>query len=271
VRLLGIVASLRPEGNAELLTRLALATAAAAGAQADILLLRDLKLDFCQGCLACVYGQGCPRPDDTTWLFETAAAYDALLLASPVYWSGPPAPVKTLVDRGVALFPALAGRRQRLVGTICVGAGPEGATGAFAGIPVLNELAFLLGGRLAGMVAVRASWPGEALLDPEATRQVRELTLAALQGRSLPAPAGQCPVCRLAPVPPAAICPFCLYDPSRPEGEGRFTAASLTEHLHDWMHPSRESFLAHRARVREAKARHGAFSPRVVKPDVAGP
>jgi len=183
VRLLGIVASLRPEGNAELLTRLALATAAAAGAQADILLLQDLKLDFCQGCLACVHGRGCPRPDDTTWLVETAAAYDALLLASPVHWSGPPAPVKTLVDRGVALFPALAGRRRRLVGTICVGAGPEGAT-----------------------------------------RQVRELTLAVLRGRSLPAPAGQCPVCRLASVPLTAVCPFCLYDPSRPEGQGRFTA-----------------------------------------------
>ena len=94
-RILGVVASLRPGGNSEMLTRLALETVAARGAETDIVYLRDLRIGFCDGCLSCVFSEGgCHHGDDVTWLFTTANRYDGLIVASPTYLLSAPGQVK---------------------------------------------------------------------------------------------------------------------------------------------------------------------------------
>lgn len=251
-RVLGLVTSLRSGGNSEMLVRVALRAVAERGAQADILCLKDLRVGFCDGCLTCVFREGgCHHRDDVPWLWETAARYDGLIVASPTYLLGAPGQVKTLVDRLVAEMARAPGRPEVPVATICV-AGLPGWD--YLVRPVVNQLALLLGGKLVGSLMAYAPGPGEVLLDPDLVRRTEELGLAVLEDRSLPPPAGACPICHLPGAPAAGPCPFCLYDPAHPDRPHRFTKESLTHFLADWMLPSRERFLAHRAEVKAAVA-----------------
>ncbi len=255
-RILGVVASLRAGGSSEYLTRVALGAAASLGASADIVLLGDLDIRFCRGCLACVYAGGCRQKDDVEWLYSTAATYDGIILASPVLALGAPGQVKTLVDRGVAQFPRLLGRKARPTATITVYSRPGGV--GFAR-PVINQLGALLGGRLVGGVAVEVGAGVEAL-SPEVLARVAALGRAVATDRGLASAPGLCPVCHLPRAGregEAGPCPFCLHDPAKPDslGDHRFTPAHLAAHLAEWMLPSRERYLAHRAEVEAARGR----------------
>lgn len=281
-RILGVVGSLRPGGNSEMLVRVALQAAAERGAETAVVFLRDLRIDFCDGCLTCVFHGGrCRRDDDVSWFYETAASYDGIIVASPTYLLGAPGQVKALIDRGVAEHAKAPGRREVPVGVACV-AGLPGWD--YLVRPMVNQLALLLGGRLVGSIMAYAPGPAEVLLDAEIVRQTRELALAVLEDRPLPAPPGVCPVCYL-PRPeraqssereggatevPTGPCPFCLYDPARPDRPHRFSASSLAHFLVDWMLPSRERFLAHRDAVRRARADLPSAEIGVLRPPPVG-
>lgn len=255
-KLLGVVASLRPGGNSEMLTRVALQAAAERGAQTDVVFLGDLRIEFCDGCLSCVFrGQGCKRSDDVAWLYETAAGYDGVIVASPTYILSVPGQVKTLIDRSVAEFTHLAKRHPRPTGTIIV-AGLPGWDQLVR--PMTNQLGMLLGGRLVGSMMAYAPGPGETLLNGDLVRQARELGVAVLEDHPLPPPEGACPVCHFPSTAPGP-CPFCAFDPLTPDAPHRFSPAGLAMHLAEWMLPTRERYLAHRAEVKAAKASLPAF------------
>ncbi len=265
-RILGIVSSMRQGGNSDALARVALRAAAARGAETDIVFLKDLN--FCDGCLNCVFQGGqCHHDDDVHWLYETAAGYDGLILTSCTYLLMAPAQVKTLIDRGVAEFARAPGRAEIPVGVISVAGLPEWD---YLVRPMVNQLALLLGGKLAGSLIGYAPGPSETLLDAGLLRQVEELAVAVLEDRALPAPEGVCPVCYLPrPAEIAGRCPFCHYDPGQP-GLHRFTAASLGHFLLDWMLPSRERFLAHRGEIKAARTALAQFQVNVLKPGHPG-
>jgi hypothetical protein len=252
-RILGVVTSLRPGGNSEMLTRVALRAAAGRGAGVELVSLRDLRLTFCEGCLSCVYrGGGCKKEDDVFWLYETVSRYDGLILASPTYLLGAPAQVKALIDRGVAALAVLPGRPEIPTGTITV-AGLPGWD--YFAPPVVNQLGLLLGGRLVGSLTAYAPGPGEVLLDDDLIRRTEELARAVLEDRPVPTPEGVCPVCRLPRGESArqGPCPFCRHDPARPDALHRFSRESLTEFVTDWMLPSRERFLANREDIKRRR------------------
>jgi len=263
-RILGIVSSLRQGGNSDALARVALRAAAARGAKTDIVFLKDLNLNFCDGCLSCVFQGGqCHHDDDVHWLYETAAGYDGLILTSCTYLLMAPAQVKTLIDRGVAEFARAPGRPEIPVGVISVAGLPEWD---YLVRPMVNQLALLLGGKLAGSLIGYAPGPSETLLDEGLLRQVEELAVAVLEDRVLPAPEGVCPVCYLPrPAELAGRCPLCHYDPGQP-GPHRFTGASLGHFLLDWMLPSRERFLARRGEIKAARATLAQFQVNILKP-----
>jgi len=283
-RYLGIVGSPRPGSSSELLVSEALGAVVSEDAKADLVFLRDLDIRFCRGCLACVFGGGCPQRDDVPWLYEIAAACDGFILAAPVHFGGVPAALKTLIDRGVSRFPRFKTLRLRPAATILVtGRRPESQPGAgtrttdqhLAPAPngperiagaALAEAAILLGGRLVGSLTAATSGPGDLLDEAEAVGRARELGLALALDRPLPPEAGLCPVCGL-PLAESAggQCPFCLRDPSRPES-GRFTPQALTRHHDEWMQKTRDRFLAHLAPVRDALAAMGESTFRRLRP-----
>ncbi len=98
---IGFVGSPRKKGNTHLLVAKILEGAQAAGAATEIVFLNDLTIRECDGCLACWRGKACPKQDDMNGLYPKIAASDAIVFGTPVYWYGPTALMKGLVDRFV--------------------------------------------------------------------------------------------------------------------------------------------------------------------------
>ena len=100
-KILGIVGSPRRNGNTHLLVLEALQGAQERGAEVECVLLGDLNIRECDGCHACWQGRHCPKQDDMSDLYPKIVASDALIFGTPVYWYGPTALMKALIDRFV--------------------------------------------------------------------------------------------------------------------------------------------------------------------------
>ena len=100
--MLGIVGSPRKNGNTHVLVSRILEGAQAAGAETELVLLGELTIQECDGCHACWKGKhACNKQDDMQALYAKIAECDALVLGTPVYWYGPTALMKCVIDRFV--------------------------------------------------------------------------------------------------------------------------------------------------------------------------
>jgi len=100
-KILGIVGSPRKNGNTHILVSTILQSAGDIGAETDLVLLGDKKIKECTGCHACWKGRPCPRHDDMNDLYPKIIECSALVLGTPVYWYGPTALMKAVIDRFV--------------------------------------------------------------------------------------------------------------------------------------------------------------------------
>ena len=100
-KILGIVGSPRKKGNTHILVSKILEGAEAEGAETDILLLGKLKVRECNGCHACWKGKPCSKKDDMNDVYPMIAESDGIVFGTPVYWYGPTALIKALIDRFV--------------------------------------------------------------------------------------------------------------------------------------------------------------------------
>jgi multimeric flavodoxin WrbA len=91
-------------GNSQGLLEAALMGAEASGAAITRLYIRDLKIAPCQGCGLCQAGGGCGLSDDMDAVYPLLLAHRVIVLAMPIYFYGPPAGVKALIDRCQALW-----------------------------------------------------------------------------------------------------------------------------------------------------------------------
>jgi multimeric flavodoxin WrbA len=96
---LGIVGSPRRDGNTHVLVSAVLDGAAGVGAGTEALLLGDMNIRECDGCHACWAGKPCPKNDDMNAVYPKIAASDVIVFGTPVYWYGPTALMKALIDR----------------------------------------------------------------------------------------------------------------------------------------------------------------------------
>ena len=95
----GILGSPRLRGNTHILVSHILDGAREAGADTDLVLLKDLTIQECDGCHACWHGKPCPKADDMNDLYPRLIQADAIVLGSPVYWYGPTGLMKLFIDR----------------------------------------------------------------------------------------------------------------------------------------------------------------------------
>jgi multimeric flavodoxin WrbA len=100
-KVLGIVGSPRKKGNTHILVSRILSGAEEAGAAVDLLMLGEKKILECDGCHACWRGKGCSKKDDMLAIYPRIVESDALVFGTPVYWYGPTALMKGLIDRFV--------------------------------------------------------------------------------------------------------------------------------------------------------------------------
>jgi multimeric flavodoxin WrbA len=103
-RVLGIAGSPRCGGNSDLLLQQAIDGAAIEGAQTRIVSLDELKIAPCHHCDKCLQKGECATEDDMQWLYQELREADYLILASPIFFMGVTAQVKTMIDRCQALW-----------------------------------------------------------------------------------------------------------------------------------------------------------------------
>ncbi len=99
MKVMGINASPRKKANTPTLVETILNGAAEQGAQTRLFNLRELDINGCMGCEGCKKQLGkCVQRDDLKPLLQAMAAFDAIVLVTPVYWYHVAAQFKMLVD-----------------------------------------------------------------------------------------------------------------------------------------------------------------------------
>ena len=100
MNILIISGSPRKGGNTELLAE-AFAKGASAQHHVEIVSVRDIKVNPCLGCNACFVSESnsCAQKDDMALIYEKMNQADMLVIASPVYFYGISAQLKTVIDR----------------------------------------------------------------------------------------------------------------------------------------------------------------------------
>jgi len=79
----------------------------------DIVDVASLDIAPCTGCVACGYGGPCAQYDDFDELREQILAADMLVFATPLYYYGMSAQLKTVVDRFCAFNSSLHSRHLK--------------------------------------------------------------------------------------------------------------------------------------------------------------
>ena len=102
-----LCASPRKNGNTSTVAAWVAESARAAGAEVEIVDVAHMKYKA-NGCTACMACQSSPNyecviDDEASAVIKRIPQFDVLVLATPIYWFGPTAQLKLLLDRTFAL------------------------------------------------------------------------------------------------------------------------------------------------------------------------
>ncbi len=112
MNVLVISSSPRAHGNSDLLCAAFAEGAHSAGPTVETFSLREHRINPCVACYACQKNGGtCCQKDDMNGLMEKLMAADVLCLASPVYFYSICAQLKAVIDRCVARYTELTGKK----------------------------------------------------------------------------------------------------------------------------------------------------------------
>lgn len=137
--------------------------------------LYDYKIKPCDDCRACKTGKmECIIPDDMKEIYSRIDKADIIIIGTPIYWFGPSAKTKLLLDRLRPYYTnkKLTGKKA----TLLLPAG-TGATDCDLTIEMFKRSFDALGVELIGIVAAEAYDIGEASNDKNAMASINELIL----------------------------------------------------------------------------------------------
>lgn len=189
-RLLGIVGSMRKLGNCELFIK---ETARLVPEAHDLSLLRLPELDIkpCTGCYQCIVAGACPQKDDVSFVIQSIAEADALIMAAPVYFLGAHGSVKTLLDRAFSFYGSVKASQGKPCILACTYAMPH-KVGVTA--QTLRTLAAILCLDVRASVRLSCALPGEVLTSKQHRRTAARLA-PLLFGERRAGRTGGCPFC----------------------------------------------------------------------------
>ena len=99
----------RQHGNTEMLAEAMMKGIRETGNEAILFNLREMAINPCVGCFACMNGNGCVQIDDMQQILEAYDDADVLVFGSPLQWLQFTGPMKTMLDR---LLTAVAQKNQ---------------------------------------------------------------------------------------------------------------------------------------------------------------
>ncbi|MBW2622828.1 MAG: flavodoxin family protein [Deltaproteobacteria bacterium] len=101
---LALQGSPRRKGNTDLLLAETLSAVEARGIEAEKVDLRGLNISPCLEIYQCLKNGECPIKDDMTDLYGKLTSARVIILASPIFFYGPSAQMKAVIDRCQALW-----------------------------------------------------------------------------------------------------------------------------------------------------------------------
>lgn len=113
MRILVLQASPNAKGSTAILADEFCRGAREAGHSVERVDVCRLHIAPCTGCVACGYEGPCVQHDDMDALRDKILAADMLVLATPLYYYGMTAQLKTVIDRFCSANPRITGRRLR--------------------------------------------------------------------------------------------------------------------------------------------------------------
>lgn len=99
-----ISTSLRKNSNSEYLAKAFAKGAEEAGNEVEYITLKDKKIAFCKGCLACQKIGSCVIKDDAVAIEQSVLNADVVAFATPIYYYEMSGQMKTLIDRMNSLY-----------------------------------------------------------------------------------------------------------------------------------------------------------------------
>lgn len=101
---LAVLGSPRRNGNTDILAAEFLRGAAAAGFQPEFIIPTDLGMSPCDGMSQCFETGKCAIQDGMNEAYEDVLGATHILVATPVYFMGPPGSLKSFIDRFQAVW-----------------------------------------------------------------------------------------------------------------------------------------------------------------------
>ena len=103
-KVLIISTSLRTGSNSEILAKEVAKGAKEKGHKVEFVSLKNKKIAFCKGCLACQKLGKCAIKDDANQITEKIKKSDVIVWATPVYYYEMSGQMKTVIDRANSLY-----------------------------------------------------------------------------------------------------------------------------------------------------------------------
>ena len=171
MKVIGICGSPR-KGNTEWMLSKLLEQVARSGVETDLILLRELNIKGCDGCLACEIGgkerKGtCHIKDDMQQVYPRLIAADGWALGTPVYFELLSGLLKNFMDRTCPIWTKLEGKP-----VVGIAVAEEGIGKA---IENLRTYSSICGMRWVGQVTALAKTPKQASKDKELEKRLGRL------------------------------------------------------------------------------------------------
>ena len=173
MRILALIGSPRLGGNTDTIVDEILKGCAEKGHAVRKLYLYDFEIVPCLDCRACKKGDlVCKLNDDMKDIYPKLEAADAIVFGTPLYWYGPTAKMKLLIDR---LRPYIASRRLEAKAGLLVSPSEEGAEACQGLVDMFRRSFHYLGMTFAGCLLPRAYEKGEIKENPDELKKARDL------------------------------------------------------------------------------------------------
>ena len=166
-----LLISSSPKGEASLTFNLAAETlkgAGAAGAETEIIHLRDCKIEFCRSCERChKKSMQCPIDDDAPRILKKMLDADGIIFASPNYINQVTASMKALFDRSSNFIHC-----KRLLGKYTAGVVSSGSGYNKEPLDYLAHYSHMSGAQYTGRISCGR------IMDPEKKKEAFKLGMS---------------------------------------------------------------------------------------------
>ncbi|MDD5163293.1 MAG: flavodoxin family protein [Candidatus ainarchaeum sp.] len=167
------------KGNIEAMLKRILDGAEEAGAQIELVLLRDKNILLCDGCLCCEKTRTCRLDDDMRLIYPKMFNADVIVLGSPNYFNNVSGLMKIFFDRFCPFWEeTLKGKKA-----VLVVAGIEGGKSLKTTEKALENFCKICGIKIVGRVRAKAHEQGEAINNKKLMRKCLELGKKIVQGK----------------------------------------------------------------------------------------